>query len=103
MIALVRTQAGGLLVLASLGLEKFSCRRLPLEHRGHADVYAQPIAVLYQDMSAKAQLGFFILVSCAPTLPPDRSWRHTYRWYACCRQNPLRRDHRAAAVVYPWT
>src|SRR6516164_8020344 len=61
-IALVRTQTGGLEALASLTLEQL-CRggRLAFQGRAHADVHAQSVAVLHERVSAKAQLGFFAL------------------------------------------
>src|SRR6516165_1894519 len=58
-IAPAATETRRLQTLAGLALEQL-CRRsrLALEHRAHADVHAQPVAVLHERVSAKAQLGF---------------------------------------------
>src|SRR3974377_1637224 len=61
-ITLVGTEAGRLQALFGLALEQL-CRRgrLGLQRRAHANVYAQPVAVLHERMSAKAQLRLFPL------------------------------------------
>src|SRR6202034_3530010 len=61
-IALVGTETLRLLVLAALALEQLGRRSgLARERRAHADVHAQPVAVLHERMSAKAELRFFAL------------------------------------------
>src|SRR5262249_22618654 len=59
-ITLLATETRRLQALAGLALEQRGrCGRLALKRRAHADVHAQPVAVLHERVSAKTQLGFF--------------------------------------------
>src|ERR1035441_7060233 len=61
-ITLVIPEAGGLAALAALSLQQFCrSRRLRLDRRAHANIEAQPVAVLHEGMAAKAQLDLFPL------------------------------------------